>query len=457
MRRFAKLALESLDTGAVEMTPPAEGGSDLEAPETLDAVLGEAQALDKDLDTAEASLEDLEDLGHLTEKVEDTLQEGGPGLTDDAAEIVGVAVEALLKRLKVSSDAKLVPSLEAFGRTESRVTSTRVALEGLKEKAQQAWETFKRFLEEIWQKILDFYHKFMGVHAQILKQAQALKEEIQKAGNLQPKTQELDLDAVYRAFGFKGNFSAQRVEELLDVQGVVTTQLAEGANFLAETYAHLAKTSMQEILAGKFESELFAGKVVRATRRAFNSIQGASAGMEKIMMGPYVNGKGLIIDFIKPDVDVTGIKARIELLDIVSTDKVQVKPCPILNRQAMLTLCDSVISMLAATEKAQKEFANNRALKELKSIMDSAWKKLFTESFSGKGDQNAMGTMMGDALVIQAVGSWVYTMFSRTAYYMPRFNLIAARQALHYVQTSFKEQEVKESIDGRALPAPAPA
>lgn len=104
-------------------------------------------------DIADEAVTAIEELADVAEVMSDSIEGGGDGLTEDAAEIAEVAVEAICARLGYKPTKKLVPSMEAFGSTSSRVEATKYALEGVSDTMKKIWEAIKGFFNRIWEAI----------------------------------------------------------------------------------------------------------------------------------------------------------------------------------------------------------------------------------------------------------------------------------------------------------------
>lgn len=82
------------------------------------------------------------------------------GMSETAAQIAEIAVEALVARLGVQADRKLLPAMETFGSKHSRLTATKLSLESISETGKKIWESFVKVLKVIWEKIQAFYKAF---------------------------------------------------------------------------------------------------------------------------------------------------------------------------------------------------------------------------------------------------------------------------------------------------------
>ena len=100
--------------------------------------------LDQDIDTVETASDDIDTLDDIAEVIEESAENGG--MTPDAAKMVEVAVESIMRRQGMSLEYKAIASLESFGSTSSRMSATKLSLESVKEKSKELWTRFTQFI-----------------------------------------------------------------------------------------------------------------------------------------------------------------------------------------------------------------------------------------------------------------------------------------------------------------------
>lgn len=122
----------------------------------------------------------IEELSEVADVIEDSVEEG-EGLTEDAAEIAEVAVESICARLGYKPTKKVVPALEAFGATSSRLDASRYALEGISETVKNIWAAIKKFFATIWEKIKGFWNRLFDKATKLKAKADSLAKKVDEA------------------------------------------------------------------------------------------------------------------------------------------------------------------------------------------------------------------------------------------------------------------------------------
>jgi cell division septum initiation protein DivIVA len=86
----------------------------------------------------------VEELSEVSDILENSIEEN-EGLTEDAAAVAEVAVESICNRLGYKPVKRIVPAMESFGATSSRLDATKYALESIKGTAVRVWEAITVF------------------------------------------------------------------------------------------------------------------------------------------------------------------------------------------------------------------------------------------------------------------------------------------------------------------------
>lgn len=176
-KHMFKLGLESLEEdGAVDV-------SALEKPEEgVEAHLVEIEGQDADLGEAEmagdqlaSDTDTLENLGDVVEQA----VESGEGMDETAARAVEVGVESIANRwgFKVQ---KL--GAESFNGA-NKAQATRVAYEGVMDAVKDAWDTFLKWLQEMINKLRDFWVKYVNAGKAMQKRADKLSDRLDNIGS----------------------------------------------------------------------------------------------------------------------------------------------------------------------------------------------------------------------------------------------------------------------------------
>ncbi|MGC3005354.1 hypothetical protein ACPF8X_44965, partial [Streptomyces sp. G35A] len=123
-------------------------------------------------------------------------------MSEETAKAVEVAVEAALNMLGASHrQQSLMPSLESWGSGQSRLTATKIALEGIGDKIKEIWKRIVEFVKSIAQKVVDFIAKFFDNTDRLKKNIGKMRAKVNEAGtNSKIKENTIKNGGVTKAF-----------------------------------------------------------------------------------------------------------------------------------------------------------------------------------------------------------------------------------------------------------------
>jgi hypothetical protein len=179
---------EEVTSTDVEATPAdAEGVDNLETHllEVADST-AEGEAREQAIDEAEDTVEELEaDLADA-----EVAQESG-GLSKDAAAILQRNVANKLNRIGLAAPHAV--AVESFGSASSRASSTRLAMEGIKDGIRRAWEAIIAAIKKSIQWVKDHFNKVFGSYEALVKRAKAVAQRAENTtGSIEERAFEND-------------------------------------------------------------------------------------------------------------------------------------------------------------------------------------------------------------------------------------------------------------------------
>lgn len=179
---------EEVTSTDVEATPAdAEGADNLETHllEVADST-AEGEAREQAIDEAEDTVEELEaDLADA-----EVAQESG-GLSKDAAAILQRNVANKLNRIGLAAPHAV--AAESFGSASSRASSTRLAMEGIKDGIRRAWEAIIAAIKKSIQWVKDHFNKVFGSYEALVKRAKAVAQRAENTtGSIEERAFEND-------------------------------------------------------------------------------------------------------------------------------------------------------------------------------------------------------------------------------------------------------------------------
>jgi hypothetical protein len=312
----------------------------------------------EDLNTAiEEAVEDAETLEDTADVLEESVAEGGEGVDEAGAEIAEIAVESLCRRLGIKK--KVMPALEGFKSANSRVVSTRIALEGFKDVIGRAWAAIKSAFATLWTKITAFLDSVLNANTKLKAAAEAAKKQVEGIkGKTAPA--EFENGAVATAFGFEGKASAESTLKVLNKSSEIFGDLAgAGESFEAamKTIGELV-TTFGTVAASQNQSLDVNEKLQAELTKAVNEIVNAFKGNAVVVdgaytFGPFVGGKTIVMT-LKADGGKVGASFTEGQVGKASEDK----KVATLSAEDADKVLDGVLGLAAAGEKlkAKKDY-----------------------------------------------------------------------------------------------------
>lgn len=177
MSSFAKLyASMENEEEVVDAVPEVTTDDIVEAQEVTEEVAAAGAEVEEVQEAIEEGVADAETLETVADTLEETVEDGG---ADPAtAQMAEVAVESIYRRLGI--EAKAMPALEAFNDKEQRITATKLAVEGIREKAKKIWDTIVAFFKNLFQKVSEWFKSLKNYFKSSRKQIVDADDRIRK-------------------------------------------------------------------------------------------------------------------------------------------------------------------------------------------------------------------------------------------------------------------------------------
>jgi hypothetical protein len=243
-------------------TKIAEGMSEIDS-EALER--NEEAAEIEDLEMAiEDAMEDADTLEDISKVMEDSV-ESGEGLSPEAAEMAEIAVEAICNRLGIRNK-KILPAMESFGSSSSRLAATRIALEATEETKKSLLDTVIEAFKRLGDIISDFFQRLMGGLPKVESVSKALGQKLEKFEDKNPKTKILDNPGLAKLFGSKsGPASAfTNVEKNLKFISEYQANLSTYSGDLMSEFGQLESISFYKFKEKAEANKKFAESVVKS-------------------------------------------------------------------------------------------------------------------------------------------------------------------------------------------------
>ena len=197
-------AMESADNEGVDL-------NEVESAETATAVSEETAELTTEatgVDATAAQVGEAVEAGDQLEEIAEVAVdavESGEGMDETAAAMASIAIESIRNRLGFRGTQKLVPALESFGNTNTKLVSTRLVIEGIGDTLKSIWAAIKAAAARLWDKIKSFFASLFNSATLLSKHIAGLKERARNMpSSVTPKEKKLKSASLAKAISVKG-------------------------------------------------------------------------------------------------------------------------------------------------------------------------------------------------------------------------------------------------------------
>lgn len=434
-RKF--FALENEDLEVVD-------GTELSAQDVIEAADAEQEA---EVDAAEVdelatAIEDAEVAADNLEDVAEVLEEGvesGEGVSEETAQAAEIAVEACLNMLGTSHrESSIMPSLESWGSGHSRLSATKIALEGITDTVKKIWERIVKFVKDIWQKVSDFFVKFFDNTDRLIKNATKLKQEIANKKDYKVKEKEIDNKGASKNFNAgQGNADGKTVIEVVKTHSAIARGSKGLISGITGTFNAVkdminGNDGVQEGIGSKLED------MVRAAVSAIGQVETTS-----VQNVTYISLKGTL----------AGGKKMSFTVDYYNTPSVPAISGPVKKKAPKLGYV--VTEVKKPAEKKAKTLTPDEASQVIESVIELGKATAsFKEAQASMKEIVNTTSKIADAVLksVDEHGSqteartWVTSTsnsISRFVTMTPAWNVAVGNAALNYVKSSVSAWEAK--------------
>jgi hypothetical protein len=417
-----------LDAAPAEVVPAAELEVEQGATETEQAA-GEVEDLTAAIEDA---VEDAGTLGEIQDTMADTVTDG-EGMSEDAAQIAEVAVEAICARLGIRSKTSTIPAMESFGSKNSRLAATRIAVENVGEKLKTLWEAVKKAFATVWQKIKDFFAKFFSNTEKVKKLAKELKDQVSSKKDAKPKEAQIDVGSAAKAIQKDGKFDPSTVEAVMTNHANLTNGINKSFELLRDVVG-----AADAIAKGAEGGEDKIGKALeqfaKTVTAPLNPEVTENGDTMTLKVGPFVNNNFISLEITR------GANYGAKLENTEGGKKLESTKIAPLTLDGVSKACDLVVSLMDDTEAYKKNQSKVDALN--KSFIDLANAAI---NFAGKAasasEENADVKKALDK--VRVFVSQLNSVSSRITVMIPAGNVRAGKAVLAIASASLKNM-VKE-------------
>lgn len=342
----------------------------LEADVEVAEISEDQSEIDSDSDTIDNALDDVVELEQVAEVMEDSIEKE-EGLDEDAAEMAQIATESICRRLGYTPRKAIIPALESFGGSSTRLEATKIALEETNLTIQKAWEAIKNFFRNIWETIKGFLARMFDANVKLANRVKAVEQSLDAAVKdglvVKEGKDNIKVDK------FAKIFNAKTVGELTKNIPVIL-----GNHIAATKEAGVVNDKIAKIVAeGLKGAEAAAGA---ASGGWLGLVKGLSALTKKV----YVNGITLVVD-------ENGVVSMVD--SKVTTAKGDTKVVPLASLKGVVENVADLQKIIADSKEGYEKAGTtvNNILAQMDKLSDKDNKEKVTEAIKNlKGVQKVL-------------------------------------------------------------------
>lgn len=408
--RTKGLVLAMEDDLEIESTSGETDEAMVEVAENMSEVEDSAAEVEEMNDAIDSTITDGETLEKIQGVMEESV-ESGEGLDETSAEIAEIAIESICARLGI--EQRVMPAMESFGSSNSRVVATKIALETISEVAERVWKAVKEAFKKVWDYIVEFYKKY-ATGLGIAKRANdQLMKDAKSFGKTKKEKESIDNKSLATSLVIGGDANFDTAKTILSNHVNLADKASNGITIL-EGVAKLLYGGIEKADAAKMQeaSDKFSSTVIDGTE----SLIGQTS-LEK-----------------KAEQAVEGVRGFVARIVMKSTD-VQKETLPVLDKKQMIAITTEVDSLLKATTK----FVDNKnkidsTIKNFFKGIDLLLKSLEDLAKDGENDSTIKEKT---GMVKESVNN-ARSAISALSTAIPSLNLRAAKAGMSYVSASMK-------------------
>lgn len=373
---------------------------------------------------------DADTLDQIQQVMSDSVAQG-EGLSEDAAAIAQVAVEAICKRLGMSSQ-NVMPSMESFGSKNSRVSATRFSMESITDKLKTIWEAIRKAFATMWQKIKDFFAKFFSNTEKVKKLAKDLKNELTEKKSYKQVETQIDIGASAKSLQKDGKFTVDTAIDVIANHIGLTINVNKSFDIIKG-----GVEAVNGLVTGKDTSENLKKALGELAKTGIQGIAHSASeegDVETTKFGPFVDNNFITFSVNTVDLDINvGFTADTKSVDNSKIDAPKA--------ENVVKVCDVVIQLMDETEAFKKNQSKIDGLKKsFIAVVDAAIK--FADTLSDSTEENS--ELKKKINLARKVSTSLNAMTARYTMMVPSMNVRVGKAALSFVSATGKNLKKEE-------------
>lgn len=428
MSRFKGICFAIEDN--TEEVPPTEVPAeelDLapEVVEQVEEVQQDGEVAGEMVEAADSASEDLDTLEEIQDVLEDSV-EAGEGVDQPAAAIAEIAVESLCRRLGMKK-VTFLPAMESFGSKNSRVSATRIAVEGIVETVKAGWAKLVEWLKKTWATIVAFFKKLFDANLRLEKAAGEMLGKVKAlADDAKPKAGEFESKGIASMLGKKS--AVEALEGLVALTGKSTEIFNDGVKMVKALEEHVQKMQVGDKVAGTAE-------VSSLVNEAFVSAMASLPGAEKLKSD---GKKGVVIQLagykMGFESDPSGEGFNLNLVwEKVEKQDIKVK---VLSKDDMVKVVEQVQALSKATAEYKEVYGKMEQINKISlDTVEKVLKNLEKLTKAADASKENQGALVKSRKQLTKANSVLSSLGAK----LPSANISAGKTGLEYVAQSLKQ------------------
>ena len=224
-------------------------------------------------------------LGQVKQFVDAQVAQGG--MTEQTAQLAQIHVESICNALRYPNKTSPIPSAENFGSAGSKIQSTRLASEGIADRAKTMFEAVKKFLKKVVGMAADAWSGLWN-NAMLLEKRLDMMEKKVKDLKGTPGSDQIDCKAALKLLGQK-TFTAANIKATIEPVSKALGILENVADTIGSANTNLKKmlstsTSLSET-SSPFSAAFMKTEMAKLGANSFETKDGADVAKSDIMPG----------------------------------------------------------------------------------------------------------------------------------------------------------------------------
>lgn len=334
---FRMESMDNADAGQDATTSLEVNAEASEAVEEVESASGDVTEVDTGITNAETAQEEL---GEVQSTMEEAVEDGD-GLSPREVDMVNARLERIASLLGTSASAQgLTLRRESFGSSQSRLTATKMRLEGLKEFGNSIWQALKNGFKWLLDAVVNLFAKLTKNSGIVKKRLEDLKGRINLI-NSSATLKNDTLKASAKAFSVKGVTNKDTVIDVIES--------AAKCSAILEKISDISKP--ENLSKMKSSKEALSG-LLKETFSVVISDLPEGSGEGSVGYGNLLNNKTVIVTPEKNDANTSGV--NVPKISIGAASKKPAEDYKAFNKSDLANIVDNGLILAKEVNEFEK-------------------------------------------------------------------------------------------------------